>query len=85
MASIQIKREGWRRSMIATGNLLVDALALDRHFAHRYSRRPTDDTLRELKKCRRTVAHLVHDYTVSVARYRRAVKASFASRIGSRH
>ena len=75
------KREALRQQLLATGNLLMDALALDRDFARRYAQRPTEDVIRQFKMCRRTVGHLVRDYAVSVARYRRAVKATFAPRI----
>lgn len=74
---IRKKREVLRTQLCATGNLLMDALALDQHLARRYSRNPSEELLRQLKLCRRTVGYLVGDYTIAVARYRAAVKASF--------
>jgi hypothetical protein len=81
----RIERDIMRRELAATGNLLVDALALHRHFTLRYMRRPAREALVELQECRRIMAHLVRDYIGSVARYRKAVKRSFARRLsGSR-
>jgi hypothetical protein len=80
----RIERDILRRELAATGNLLVDALALHRHFTLRYARRPAREALVELQECRRIMAHLVRDYIVSMARYRKAVKRSFAQPLSGR-
>jgi len=80
----RIERDILRRELGATGNLLVDALALNRHFTLRYARRPARAALVELQECRRIMAHLVRDYIVSLARYRKAVKGSFAQQLSGR-
>lgn len=77
----RIERDMMRKELAATGNLLVDALALHRHFTLRYARRPAREALVELQECRRIMPHLVHDYIASVARYRKAVKRSVARRL----
>ena len=80
----RIERDILRRELAATGNLLVDALALHRHFLLRYARQSAPEALVELQECRRIMAHLVRDYLVSMARYRKAVKRSFAQRLSGR-
>ena len=81
----RIERDILRRELAATGSLLLDALTLHRHFTLRSARRPAREALVELQECRRIMAHLVRDYIVSVARYRKAVQRSFARRLsGSR-
>lgn len=80
----RLKREKFRRELLTTGNLLVDALELERHFTRHYTRNPTADRIAELDTCRRTVRQLVQDYKHSVARYRRAVKASFSRQAASK-
>jgi len=74
----RIEQDMLRREMAATGNLLVDALALHRHFTLRYAHRPARGALVELQECR------MRDYLVSMARYRKAVKRSFAQRLSGR-
>ena len=80
----RLKREQLRQELAATGNLLVDALELERHFARRCARNPAGERIAELDACRRTVRQLVQDYKHSVARYRRAVKASFSLQVASK-
>ena len=76
----RMKREVLRREMIATFNLLVDAVALEKHFDCAYARQPSDDALQQWKLCRRTVTQVGQDYARALSRYRMAVRVNFASR-----
>lgn len=78
------RQETSRDGSGAIGNLLLDALALERYLARRYCRQPEDELLESWRLCRRTVNHLVKDYTDAVARYRRVVRGRFADRAGTR-
>lgn len=73
----RLKRETLHQNMTSTFNLLTDTLTLERHLALTYSRTQAEDTLRQWRLCRRTLRHLGEDYAIAVARYRRAVRASF--------
>lgn len=77
------QREIWRREMLATGNLLLDALELERYLKVRYLRKPADDLLAQWKRCRRTVNRLARDYAVAIAQYRTGIRSRFAARIGT--
>ncbi len=75
------QREIWRVEMLATGNLLLDALELERYLKMRYLRRPEDQLLARWKACLRTVKQLAQDYAIAVARYRTGIRSRFAARI----
>lgn len=77
------QREIWRVEMLATGNLLLDALELERYLKVRYLRKPADDLLAQWKRCRRTVNRLARDYAVAIARYRTGIRNRFTARIGT--
>lgn len=77
------QREIWRREMLATGNLLLDALELERYLKVRYLRKPEDDLLAQWEHCRRTVNRLAKDYAVAIGRYRTGIRSRFAVRIGT--
>ena len=68
------RRELWKQETVQIGNLLLDAIALERYLASHLLRKPTDDLLRRRQTCRRTLNRLVKDYTKAVARYRILVK-----------
>ena len=77
------RREFWKHDTAKIGNLLLDALALDRQLSAQLFRRPNDDLLRRWQNCRRTLNRLIKDYTVAVSRYRILVKVSYRKRIRS--
>lgn len=77
------QREIWRVEMLATGNLLLDALELERYLKVRYLRKPEDDLLAQWEHCRRTVNRLAKDYAVAIGRYRTGIRSRFAVRIGT--
>jgi len=76
----RIQREALNRDLIATFNLIADAVALERHCGSVYARRPCKETLRQWNLCRRTVERLGKDYAHSMARYRNVVRDSFRLR-----
>lgn len=77
----RVKREGLRRDMIATFQLLTDAVALGRHCGYLYARRPEDELLKQWVLCHRTAGQLGKDYAAAVARYRRTIRDSVTSRV----
>ena len=77
------QREVWRVEMLATGNLLLDALELERYLKVRYLRKPADELFAQWKACRRAVNRLAKDYALAIARYRLAIRSRFAARIRS--
>ena len=74
------RREMWCQEVNAMGDLLLDAIALEQHFKREHSRRSAEKSLNQWKSCRKVVATLVQDYAAAVARYRRLVGASVATR-----
>lgn len=74
------RREMWCQEVNAIGDLLLDAIALEQHFKREHSRRSAENSLQQWKSCRKVVAGLVQDYAAAVARYRRVVGASVATR-----
>jgi hypothetical protein len=74
------RREMRCKEVNAIGELLLDAIRLQRYFKREYSRRPEEELLRQWKTCRKVVAGLVQDYAIAVARYRRVAKASLPTR-----
>ena len=80
-----MRREALRRDMAATFNLLADALKLEMHLGNAYSRRQTEEGLKQWRLCSRTLSHLGRDYAAAVARYRQAVRANFGGRIRAKH
>ena len=77
----RIRREILNRDLIATFNLLVDAVALEKQCGSMYARRPDKDSLRQWNLCRRTVERLGKEYSDSVGRYRQAVKDNLAPKL----
>ena len=75
------QQELWNRETLAVGNLLLDALALERYLAARSFHHSTNDLLRQWKHCRRTVNQLVTDYIRAIAQYRILVKRSYRVRV----
>ena len=69
--------EALRLEMVRTGKLLLDVLALEHDLAILYSRRRTDEKLRQWRNYRRAVRPLAEDYLRALARYRRAVRFVF--------
>ena len=75
------RQELWKRETLAVGNLLLDALALERYLAAQSFYHSTDDLLRQWRNCRRILNRLVIDYLSAVARYRIVIKTSYRVRI----
>lgn len=73
----QRKHELLSREVTRTGNLLLDALALERELRQLYERKPSGEGLRKWRNFRRALDFLVEDYVRAVARYRRTVKSIF--------
>ena len=76
------RREFWCKEVKVIGNLLQDAITLERHFHAAYSRQAGQKPTLQWRVSRRAVASLVQDYAAAVARYRRSIRASF--RAGTR-
>jgi len=85
MGSNRVKRriEFWKHDAAKIGTLLLDALALERQLSSQLSRRHSDDLLKRWKNCRGTLARLIKDYSLAIARYRTLVRASYTKCIRS--
>jgi hypothetical protein len=75
------RREFWKRETIVIGNLLLDAITLERDLAAQSLHKPTQDLVRHRQFCRTVLKRLIGDYAHAVARYRIAMKAPYRSRI----
>jgi hypothetical protein len=74
------RTEALRRDMVATGNLVMDVLTLEEHFARAYSRRPTSERFNDWKRAGQAFEQLAREYVRTVARYRRALRRNFLRR-----
>jgi hypothetical protein len=80
----KIRTEALRRDMVATGNLTIDVMALEEHFARAYSRQPTAESFNDWKRASRAFEQLAREYVRTVARYRRALKRNLLRRAVSK-
>lgn len=76
------RQQLWKRETMAVGDLLLDALALERYLSEQAGCKPTDDLLGQWIRCRRTLSRLIADYVNAVTRYRILVRRKYLLRAG---